>query len=87
MGVTESSLKTLTNPIQSCVTEVLGSFDCTLKSKCCENYKCLNFYYHCRTTRDNEIDSSDDEVTTIYNTETDMSPITQNNSPLSVNTN
>ena len=45
MGMTESSLQTLTNPLQSCVSEVLGSFDCTMKSKCCENYKCLNFYY------------------------------------------
>ena len=63
MGLTESSLKTMTNPIQSCVSEVLGSFDCTLKSKCCENYKCLNFYYHCRTTEGNVIDNSDDEVT------------------------
>ena len=50
MGMTESSLQTLTNPLQSCVSDVLGSFDCTLKSRCCENYKCLNFYYHCRTT-------------------------------------
>ena len=75
--MTESSLKTLTNPIQSCVSEVLGSFDCTLKSKCCENYKCLNVYYHCRTTQSDIIDNnSDDEVTTIYNTE----------SPLSINT-
>ena len=78
MGMSESSLKTLTNPIQSCVSEVLGSFDCTMKSKCCENYKCLNFYYHCRTTNPDIIDNSDDEVTTIYNTETP--------SPLSVNT-
>ena len=79
MGMSESSLKTLTNPIQSCVTEVLGSFDCTMKSKCCENYKCLNFYYHCRTVQSDIIDNnSDDEVTTIYNTETP--------SPLSVNT-
>ena len=84
MGVTESSLKTCVKPLQSCVSEVLGSFDCTLKSKCCENYKCLNFYYHCRTTNENEIDNSDDEITTIYNTE---SPITENNSPLSINTN
>ena len=76
--MSESSLKTLTNPIQSCVTEVLGSFDCTMKSKCCENYKCLNFYYHCRTTQSDIIDNSDDEVTTIYNTETPT--------PLSVNT-
>ena len=58
--MTESSLKTLTNPLQSCVSEVLGSFDCTLKSKCCESYKCLNFYYHCRTTQ-KDIDSSDDD--------------------------
>ena len=54
MGMTESSLKTITNPLQSFVSEVLGSIDCTLKSKCCENYKCLNFYYHCRTTTTSE---------------------------------
>ena len=77
MGLTESSLKTMTNPIQSCVSEVLGSFDCTLKSKCCENYKCLNFYYHCRTNQDANIDNSDDEIRTIYNSEP---------SPLSINT-
>ena len=77
MGLTESSLKTMTNPIQSCVSEVLGSFDCTLKSKCCENYKCLNFYYHCRTTEGNVIDNSDDEVT-INNSE--------NQSPISLDT-
>ena len=77
MGMTESSLKTMTNPIQSCVSEVLGSFDCTLKSKCCENYKCLNFYYHCRTTDSNVIDNSDDEVT-VNNSE--------NQSPLSIDT-
>lgn len=63
MGMTESSLKTMTNPIQSCVSEVLGSFDCTLKSKCCENYKCLNFYYHCRTTDGAIIEDSDEDLT------------------------
>ncbi len=77
--MSESSLKTLTNPIQSCVTEVLGSFDCTMKSKCCENYKCLNFYYHCSKTNPDIINDTDDEVTTIYNTET--------SSPSSINTN
>ena len=61
--MTESILKTLTNPMQSCVSEVLGSFDCTMKSKCCENYKCLNFYYHCRTTSESHIDDTDDEIT------------------------
>ena len=76
--MTESSLKTLTNPMQSCVSEVLGSFDCTMKSKCCENYKCLTFYYHCRTT-DTNIDDTDDEVATIYNSE--------NQTPISINTN
>ena len=60
MGMTESSLQTLTNPLQSCVSDVLGSFDCTLKSRCCENYKCLNFYYHCRTTAGKNEDT--DEV-------------------------
>ena len=77
MGLSESGLKTMTTPIQSCVSEVLGSFDCTLKSKCCENYKCLNFYYHCRTTEGNLIDNSDDEVT-VNNSE--------NQSPLSIDT-
>ena len=63
MGMTESSLQTLTNPLQSCVSEVLGSFDCTMKSKCCENYKCLNFYYHCRTRHTGEgLDSDDIEI-------------------------
>jgi hypothetical protein len=61
--MTESSLKTLTNPMQSCVSEVLGSFDCTMKSKCCESYKCLNFYYHCRTINESHIDDTDDEIT------------------------
>ena len=78
MGITESSLKTCVKPLQTCVSEVLGSFDCTMKSKCCENYKCLNFYYHCRTTQSDIISDTDDEVTTIYNTETPT--------PLSVNT-
>ena len=79
MGITESSLQTCVKPLQTCVSEVLGSFDCTMKSKCCENYKCLNFYYHCRTTQSDIINDTDDEVTTIYNTET--------SSPLSINTN
>ena len=77
MGMSESSLKTLTNPLQSCVSEVLGSFDCTMKSKCCENYKCLNFYYHCRTTNNDA--NEDDEITTIYNSEIQT--------PMSINTN
>ncbi len=64
MGMSESSLKTLTNPLQSCVSEVLGSFDCTMKSKCCENYKCLNFYYHCRTRTGDNIDDDIDEIIT-----------------------
>ena len=61
MGMSESSLKTLTNPLQSCVSEVLGSFDCTMKSKCCENYKCLNFYYHCRTVKSENSDGLDSD--------------------------
>ena len=61
MGMTESGLKMMTNPLQSCVSEVLGSFDCTMKSKCCENYKCLNFYYHCRTTNVSE-DIEDENI-------------------------
>ena len=66
MGMSESSLNTLTNPLQSCVSEVLGSFDCTMRSKCCENYKCWNFYYHCRTTNVNDslegLDGNDMEI-------------------------
>ena len=49
MGMTESSLTTLTAPLQSCISEVLGNFDCIIKSKCCENYKCLDLYYRCST--------------------------------------
>ena len=67
MGMLESSLKTLTNPLQSCVSDVLGSFDCTMKSKCCENYNCLNCYYHCRTV-DNIIHVDDDIETIISET-------------------
>ncbi len=72
MGMSESSLKTLTNPLQSCVSEVLGSFDCTMKSKCCENYKCLNFYYHCRTTSVN-VDIDADVESVICENETKIS--------------
>ena len=78
MGITESSLQTCVKPLQTCVSEVLGSFDCTMKSKCCENYKCLNFYYHCRTTQSDIISDTDDEVTTIYNTETTPTPLSVN---------
>ena len=59
MGLSESSLK-------SCISEVLGSFDCTCKSKCLESCRCMACYYHCRTTNDAEIDSSSgDDVNTI----------------------
>ena len=62
MGMTESSLQTLTNPLQACVSDVLGSFDCTLKSRCCENYKCLNFYYHCRARHTGDGEDIDEET-------------------------
>jgi hypothetical protein len=55
MGVSES--------VQSqCIESVLGSFDCTIKSKCLENVKCMNLYYHCRTIN-SEMTDSDDEKT------------------------
>ena len=57
MGLSESSLK-------SCISEVLGSFDCTCKSKCLDSCKCLACYYHCRTaTNDAEISSSSEDET------------------------
>lgn len=62
MGMTESALTTMTQPLQTCVSDVLGSFDCTLRSKCCEEYKCLSFYYHCRTTSVPENITTDDEI-------------------------
>ena len=55
MGLSESVLN-------NCVNEVLGSFDCTIKSKCFENYQCLNLYYHCRTTNSDVNESEDEEV-------------------------
>ena len=62
MGQSETSLKTMMMPLNNFVVEVLGSFDCTCKSRCCENYKILNFYYHCRTTENNRTESDDELV-------------------------
>ena len=57
MGLSESTL-------QNCVTNILGSFDCTCKSKCCEYCKFMKLYYHCRTTQsDIIITDSEDEIT------------------------
>ena len=68
MGMSESSFKTLTNPLQSCISEVLGSVDCIMKSKCCENHKCFDFYYHCRTiTTTENLDVDDLETITCEN--------------------
>jgi hypothetical protein len=55
MGLSESVLN-------NCVSDVLGSFDCTLKSKCLENVKCLNLYYHCRTVEGDILESDDEET-------------------------
>jgi hypothetical protein len=55
MGISESVLS-------QCVGDVLGSFDCTIKSKCLENVKCMNLYYHCRTTNSEMSDSEDEET-------------------------
>ena len=49
MGISESSQKNCNESLNTFITDVLGSFDCTCKSKCCDNYKCINMYYHCRT--------------------------------------
>ena len=57
MGVSESSQKTVMNHL----SDVLGSFDCTCKSKCCEYFKCINLYYHCRTTNKDNINESEEE--------------------------
>ena len=64
MGLSESSLQSCNEILKTCITDVLGSFDCTCKSKCMEKCKCMNLYYHCRTTRGDDIVTvSEDEIT------------------------
>ena len=53
--------------LKNCITDVLGSFDCTCKSKCCENYKFLNLYYHCRTAQNDILTESEDEENDVIN--------------------
>lgn len=57
MGLTESGLKILTEPLSACISDVLGSFDCTCRSNCCENF--TNCYSHCRTIESNEADTEE----------------------------
>ena len=60
MGMSESGFKIMVEPINNCVKDVLGSFDCTCKSRCCEYYKMFDCYAHCRTNEDDRIDSQDE---------------------------
>jgi hypothetical protein len=62
MGMSESGFKIMVEPINNCVKDVLGSFDCTIKSKCCESYKMFDCYAHCRTNEDERMDSQDEEL-------------------------
>ena len=55
MGLSESTMS-------ECISNVLGSFDCTCKSKCMENCQCLKLYYDCRTTQSDIISESEDEI-------------------------
>ncbi len=59
MGMSESGLRIFIEPVNNCVSNVLGSFDYTCRSKCLENYKCCSCYSHCRTN-----DKSDNDVET-----------------------
>ena len=63
MGVSESSQKNCSESLNTFITDVLGSFDCTCKSKCCDHFKCINFYYHCRTTNRDDLSESEEEGT------------------------
>ena len=67
MGISESSLQNCNDSLKNCITDVLGSFDCTCKSKFCENYKCLNWYYHCRTTQNDILTESECEENDVIN--------------------
>jgi hypothetical protein len=61
MGLSESGLKIMVEPAHSCISQVLGSFDCTLKSKCCDYQKICSCYYHCRTVDESTYIESDHE--------------------------
>ena len=53
--------KNCNESLQKLIEAVLGSFDCTFKSKCCDYFKCINLYYHCRTTNKDNINESEEE--------------------------
>lgn len=77
MGVSESAQKNCNESLKTFISDVLGSFDCTCKSKCCDNFKCINFYYHCRTINKDDMSETEEET-----------PATTDNndeSPLSIN--
>jgi hypothetical protein len=60
MGMSESGMRIFISPFNACVSDVLGSFDYTCKSKCCENYKFCSCYSHCRTNNMGEKEDDDD---------------------------
>jgi hypothetical protein len=64
MGMSESGMKICIGPVDSCVSNVLGSFDYTCKSKCFENYKCCSCYSHCRTNDKEEKDDTEIVINT-----------------------
>ncbi len=61
MGVSESSQKNCNESLQKFISDVLGSFDCTCKSRCCEYFKCINLYDHCRTNN-NTSENEEEEI-------------------------
>ena len=61
MGISESSQKNCNESAQKFIESVLGSFDCTFKSKCCDYFKCINLYYHCRTNNNTSTNESEGE--------------------------
>ena len=65
MGVSESAQKNCNESLNTFITDVLGSFDCTCKSKCCDYFKCINFYYHCRTTNKDDLSETEEEGTPV----------------------
>ena len=42
LGISGSSQKKCNESLQKFIEEVLGCFDCTFKSKCCDYFKCIN---------------------------------------------
>ena len=64
MGVSESSQKNCNESLNTFITDVLGSFDCTCKSKCCDPFKCINLYYHCQTIKkEDDLTDSEEKLT------------------------